>query len=168
MNRREMLKLSCAGFVCRHLRRQCLELFKVGLPKRSTPLCRSGRFLNSLSRGQTRANPFTEVQLGARFCTWAESGGCGRILRRKWEPTRSDSCQIRRANGPIRTSSKAPDLDGKTGRFACVAALATAHGPVMVRNQHHFCVRRRYAVLSVRDDLLCVGAPERGAPAADA
>ncbi len=36
------------------------------------------------------------------------------------------------------THSNAAQLDGKTGRFVCVAASATAHGPVVVRNQHHF------------------------------
>jgi hypothetical protein len=36
------------------------------------------------------------------------------------------------------TSSNAPELSGKTGRFTCIAALTGAHGPVRVRNTHHF------------------------------
>src|ERR1700761_9089877 len=35
-------------------------------------------------------------------------------------------------------ASNLPALAGKTGKFACVAALAGVHGPVQVRNMHHF------------------------------
>ena len=36
------------------------------------------------------------------------------------------------------TTSNAPELSGKTGKFTCTTALADAHGPVRVRNTHHF------------------------------
>jgi hypothetical protein len=36
------------------------------------------------------------------------------------------------------TKSTAKELDGKSGSFACVHALDGAHGPVRVRNTHHF------------------------------
>ena len=36
------------------------------------------------------------------------------------------------------TESSAPELAGKSGRFACVASLPGVHGPVRVRNSFHF------------------------------
>ena len=38
-----------------------------------------------------------------------------------------------------RTSSNAPQLDGRTGSFQCVAPAEDNHGPVMVRDTWHFC-----------------------------
>ena len=87
--------------------------------------------------GPDAGNPFPEVQLGARFVLGRKAvavdgfyDGMGTYKVRFMPDTEGEWTYT--------TSSNAPDLDGRTGRFACVAALANAHGPVMVRNQHHF------------------------------
>src|SRR3984957_2035988 len=87
--------------------------------------------------GPATGNPFVDIELAAVFVlghrTVAVDGfydGAGTYKVRfmpdeigEWTYT---------------TKSTAKDLDAKSGSFTCVRALDGTHGPVRVRNPHHF------------------------------
>jgi hypothetical protein len=87
--------------------------------------------------GPSGGNPFTEVEFGATFRLGHRSvevdgfyDGDGRYKLRFMPDTEGEWSYT--------TFSKTVALSGKSGRFLCVAAKDTVHGPVGVSNQHHF------------------------------
>lgn len=87
--------------------------------------------------GPSSANPFTDVQFSASLGQGARTvsvdgfyDGNG-IYKLRFMPDAPGEWNYR-------TTSNSPELSGKTGKFTCSAALAGAHGPVRVRNTHHF------------------------------
>ncbi len=87
--------------------------------------------------GPTGGNPFRDVKLSAVF----HQGG--RELRVNGFYDGEGVYRVRfMPDAPgvwtWRTQSSAPTLDGKSGRLTCTAAMAGVHGPVGVRNGHHF------------------------------
>ena len=92
--------------------------------------------------GPQEGNPFLDVQFGAVFThkhraiavegfyDGAGAGGEG-IYRVRFMP---DTL----GRWSYVTHSSCPELDGKTGAFACVAPSPGNHGPVSVRNVYHF------------------------------
>src|SRR3954470_15715444 len=87
--------------------------------------------------GPTDGNPFVEVSFSARFTSGDRSvdvpgfyDGDGKYRVRFMPP----------ATGAWRyeTHSSAPALNGKSGEFECVEPSPQNHGPVGVRNTHHF------------------------------
>ncbi len=131
MNRRELLKLGGAGSLA-----AMASAIPAVAEAHPAPVRRWEVFELALS-GPSSGNPFTEVQLGATFVLGHRlvpvSGfydGTGNYKIRFMPDTEGAWSYT--------TSSNAPELDKKSGAFACVAALPTAHGPVKVRNQHHF------------------------------
>lgn len=87
--------------------------------------------------GPSTGNPFLDVQLGATFSLghrnvqvegFYDGGGKYKI---RFMP---DSL----GNWTYTTTSTAPELSGKSGAVTCTAAQHGAHGPVRVRNSHHF------------------------------
>ena len=87
--------------------------------------------------GPKDGNPFTEVTLDVEFA---------RDNRRLAAPGFYDGDGTYRArfmpdaegDWTYRTRSNAPDLDGLSGTFHCVPPGERNHGPVRVRNRHHF------------------------------
>ena len=87
--------------------------------------------------GPSQGNPFTDVHLTATFAlghrfTHVDGfyDGDGRYKVRFMPDAEGQ--------WSFTTQSSAPALSGKTGEFTCTAPLAGAHGPVGVRNGHHF------------------------------
>jgi hypothetical protein len=87
--------------------------------------------------GPATGNPFTDVQLTATFSLGHRKieiagfyDGAAKYKLRFMPDTLGEWTYT--------TVSNAPALSGKTGHFTCIAALAAAHGPVEVRNTHHF------------------------------
>lgn len=87
--------------------------------------------------GSAAGNPFIGVQFSAVFkngCQTFEPQGFydgNGIFRIRFMPN---------AEGvwTYRTKSNQDSLDGKEGRFTCVAPSSDNHGPVRVRNRYHF------------------------------
>jgi hypothetical protein len=132
-DRREMLKLGSSGL----LGTLAGALPVVGqVPAKHKDVPRWEVFELALT-GQATGNPFVDVELAAVFALGhrmvAVDGfydGAGTYKVRfmpdevgEWSYT---------------TKSSVKELDGKVGGFACVRALEGAHGPVVVRNVHHF------------------------------
>ena len=136
MNRREMLKSAATAlaaltpaavggrptFRCRHRRTSSVprwEIFELPLT------------------GPSTGNPFTDVQLTATFTLGHRSVAVDGFYdgdgdyKVRFMPD---------ADGQwtYHTTSNAAALDGKTGTFTCTAPLTGVHGPVGVRNTHHF------------------------------
>jgi hypothetical protein len=131
MNRREALKLSSAVSLA-----AIASVFPAVAEATQTPIPRWEVFELNL-KGTSAGNPFTEVQLHATFTLGhrlvSVAGfydGAGSYKVRFMPDTVGEWTYT--------TSSNAPELNNKSGAFACVAALPKAHGPVQVRNQHHF------------------------------
>jgi Domain of unknown function (DUF5060)/Protein of unknown function (DUF4038)/Domain of unknown function (DUF5605) len=135
MNRREMLKLGSAGSLAAlasavpgiapaeaqgtHATVPQWEVFELTL------------------NGPSAGNPFTDVHLAATFSvghrTVAVDGfydGVGSYKIRFMPDTMGEWA--------FSTTSNAAELSGKTGRFTCVTPLPGVHGPIQVRNTHHF------------------------------
>jgi hypothetical protein len=88
-------------------------------------------------RGPSSGNPFTDVQLQAEISIG------GRHLPVEGFYDGNGDYKVRFMPDTLgewsyKTTSNAPALSGKSGKFTCVAALSGAHGPVQVRNTHHF------------------------------
>jgi hypothetical protein len=87
--------------------------------------------------GPTAGNPFTDVELSATFSLGHRSVSVdgfydgGGVYKLRFMPDTLGEWSYT-------TSSTGPELSGKTGAFTCSAALPGAHGPVRVRNTHHF------------------------------
>jgi len=87
--------------------------------------------------GPSRGNPYLEVNLEAIFAFGAREirvpgfyDGDG-LYRVRFMPDTE-------GKWTFTTSSTAPELDNKTGDFACIGARPGQHGPVSVRNRFHF------------------------------
>jgi Domain of unknown function (DUF5060)/Protein of unknown function (DUF4038)/Domain of unknown function (DUF5605) len=134
INRREMLKISSGALAAfasagSNVAAAVLEPAQNTVPK--------WEIFELTLQGPSTGNPFTEVELTATFVAGSRAvkvdgfyDGAGRYKIRfmpdeegRWDYS---------------TQSGAPDLHGKTGTFTCVRAAAGVHGPVRVRNTHHF------------------------------
>jgi hypothetical protein len=87
--------------------------------------------------GPSTGNPFIDVHLAATFTLEHRRvkingfyDGAGTYKLRFMPDTEGE--------WTYSTSSDVASLDGKSGRFTCTPALPGTHGPVTVRNQHHF------------------------------
>jgi hypothetical protein len=87
--------------------------------------------------GPSSGNPFVDVQLGATFSIGHRNvqvdgffDGNGTYKIRFMPDSLGDWTYT--------TTSNEPELSGKSGSFTCVTAQQDAHGPVRVRNSHHF------------------------------
>ena len=128
MNRREMLKLSSLVAVTSTVSGVIKgEVAEGGVAEVVHAAVPQWEVFEISLTGPDSGNPFTEVQLSARF-----------VLGRKWVVADGfydgmGTYKIRfmpdtEGEWTYTTSSHAPQLDGKAGRFACVAALPPAHG----------------------------------------
>jgi Domain of unknown function (DUF5060)/Protein of unknown function (DUF4038)/Domain of unknown function (DUF5605) len=131
INRRDALKLSSAVSLS-----AIASAFPAVAEATPTPIPRWEVFELNL-QGTSAGNPFTEVQLqatltlGHRLVTVdGFYNGAGNYKVRFMPDIEGE--------WTYKTSSNTPELNNKSGAFACVAALPKAHGPVQVRNQHHF------------------------------
>lgn len=87
--------------------------------------------------GPSEGNPFVDIQIEATFFLGHRAlsvdgfyDGDGIYKLRFMPDTEGEWTYTVRSNTPA--------LQGKTGSFICSAALPNAHGPVSVRNTHHF------------------------------
>jgi hypothetical protein len=107
-----------------------------GAGKRPDRVERWGTFDLAL-RGPKDGNPFRDVTLGARFQQQDRvievEGFCDGdgVYRIRFMPDALGEWSYR-------TTSNQKELDGKTGRLTCVPPAPNNHGPVRVRNTHHF------------------------------
>jgi hypothetical protein len=136
MNRREMLKLSSATTLA------ALTPATSGVAQGSAANVAHNRvarwevFELTLA-GPSSGNPFTDVHLAATFTQGH------RIVNADGFYDGGTTYKIRfmpdtEGEWSYKTTCDATPLDGKTGIFACVAPLSGVHGPVGVRNTHHF------------------------------
>jgi hypothetical protein len=134
MNRREMLKSSSAAAIASLLAHSpsadaqgasransvaLYDIFEAALP------------------GPSEGNPFMDVAFGAVFTLEHRSvtvdgfyDGNGSYKVRFMPDTMGEWTYV--------TTSSAAALNNKSGRFTCKAAAKDSHGPVSVRNIHHF------------------------------
>src|SRR5579875_929080 len=134
IDRREMLKLSSAGSLA------ALGLGKAEAVVPSAPSSSSvprWEIFEAGFSGPSAGNPFRDVQLQAVFRQGNRQvevdgfyDGAGRYKVRFMPDTEGEWSYT--------TTSNARELNHKSGRFTCTAASPKAHGPVSVRNQHHF------------------------------
>ncbi len=131
MNRRELLKLTSAGAIAA-LGSAAAITAETG----HAPVHRWEVFELVLA-GPSTGNPFVEVQWTATFAlghrTVVVDGfydGAGKYKLRFMPDAEGEWSYA--------TTSNVSDLSGKTGSFTCIAALPSVHGPVTVRNTHHF------------------------------
>jgi hypothetical protein len=107
-----------------------------GLPAPPEQAERWGLFELALA-GPQEGNPFLDVELAARFTQGDRSFGPqgfydgDGVYRVRFMP---DAL----GEWTYTTRSNRPQLDGKTGRFVCVAPASGNHGPVRVSNTYHF------------------------------
>ena len=135
MNRREMLKISSACSLAALA--SATPSSAASMPENNHASVPRWEVFELAIAGPSTGNPFVDVQLAATFTlehrTVTVSGfydGEGMYKIRFMPDTEGDWTYA--------TSSNASELRGKTGRFTCAPALNGAHGPVAVRNQHHF------------------------------
>ena len=87
--------------------------------------------------GPSTGNPFTDVQLAATFTLGHRSLAVdgfydgGGTYKLRFMPDAEGQWSYH-------TTSNTAALDGKSGTFSCTAQLSGVHGPVGVRNTHHF------------------------------
>jgi hypothetical protein len=132
MNRRKMLKLTSAtAFASLTTSPTFLEAQAQG---RST---HQYDIFEVVLKGPAEGNPFVDVEVGATFSLEHRSvkvdgfyDGDG-VYKIRFMPDAVGEWSYS-------TTSTAAGLNGKTGRFVCVTAEDGSHGPVSVRNIHHF------------------------------
>jgi len=129
MNRRDILKLGATAALASAVPNALAETTHPGTPQWEV-------FELTLD-GPATGNPFVDVQLAATFTLGHRAvevngfyDGAGKYKLRFMPDTLGEWTYT--------TVSNAPALANKTGRFDCTAPLAGAHGPVAVRNTHHF------------------------------
>ena len=94
-------------------------------------------FFEAELEGPVEGNPYLDVELSARFVcgerTVAAEGfyDGGGVYRIRLMPEVQGDWRFT-------TSSNAPQLNGCTGSFTCVAPSAGNHGPVRIANDRHF------------------------------
>jgi hypothetical protein len=131
MNRRELLKLTSAGAIAALGSAAAITAETVHDP------IRKWEVFELVLAGPSTGNPFTDVQWTATFAlghrTIVVDGfydGAGQYKLRFMPDTEGEWSYV--------TAASVSDLSGKTGKFTCTAALPSVHGPVTVRNTHHF------------------------------
>jgi len=136
MNRRKMLKLTSAGSIAAIASAAPDAASAAVAETVHAPVPQWEVFEVTLA-GPTSGNPFADVEFAATFALGrrrvAVEGfydGAG-VYKLRFMPDTQGKWSYA-------TNSNAAALDGKTGIFDCTAALPGAHGPVGVRNQHHF------------------------------
>lgn len=136
LNRRQMLKLSSASSLAVLASANPAHAAGSAAERAHPQVPRWEVFELSLP-GPSSGNPFVEVQLVATFKLENRSvvvhgfyDGAGTYKLRFMPDTEGDWAYS--------TSSNTAELNGHAGRFTCTAALAGVHGPVGVRNEHHF------------------------------
>ncbi|MGB6200251.1 MAG: DUF5060 domain-containing protein [Candidatus Acidiferrales bacterium] len=136
INRRDLLKLGSAASLA-SLIADAPDIAIAAQPETSHPSVPMWEVFELTLDGPSAGNPFADVELTASFVldhrTVVVDGfydGAGKYKIRLMPD----------AEGPwsYATSSATAVLNGKTGNFTCVAPLPNAHGPVSVRNTHHF------------------------------
>lgn len=135
IDRREMLKLSSASLAAAVT---AAPVLAAGAANENAPTSapRWEVFEVALN-GPSAGNPFVDVQLSATFSLGHRNvmvngfyDGNGTYKIRFMPDTEGE--------WKYETRSNTAELNGKAGRFTCTAALEGAHGPVGVRNTHHF------------------------------
>ena len=136
MNRREMLKLGSAGAL------SALASTVPGVVPEATAgtahaAVPKWEVFEVALQGPSAGNPFTEVELTATFVLEHRKvvvngfyDGDGTYKIRFMPDTEGE--------WSYSVSSSAKELHGGTGNFQCIAAPPGVHGPVGVRNTHHF------------------------------
>ena len=133
INRREMLKISSGALAA--FASTGPGVAAVLEPAEST--APKWEIFELTLQGPSTGNPFAEVELTATFVQGTRAvkvngfyDGAGKYKARfmpdeegRWDYT---------------TQSGTAELHGKTGTFTCVRATEGVHGPVRVRNTHHF------------------------------
>jgi len=134
MNRREMLKISSTSAAAAFA--STVPGLAAAIESERSTVPKWEIFELSLHDPST-GNPFTEVELAATFVLGQRRvvvdgfyDGSGRYKVR-FMPDQEGEWSYT-------TRSGVPELHGRTGKFTCVRALQGAHGPVRVRNTHHF------------------------------
>jgi hypothetical protein len=136
MNRRELLKLGTAAGALAGL--AAPEMADAGQTAGTANAAVPQWEVFELAlQGPASGNPFVDVELTATFVLGHRSvvadgfyDGAGNYKVRFMPDAEGE--------WSYSTASGAAALDGKTGTFTCVAPLEGAHGPVSVRNTHHF------------------------------
>jgi hypothetical protein len=136
MNRREMLKLTSVGTMAA-VASTATDVARAEGHESVRALVPQWEVFETTLQGPSEGNPFTSVQLTATFVlghrTVVVDGfydGSGTYKVRFMPDTEGEWSYTIRSN--------APALDGTSGKFVCDAPLPGAHGPVGVRNTHHF------------------------------
>ncbi len=136
MNRRELLKLGAVGSLGAIAPAASMAVQSRASTGAHAPVPQWEAFELALP-GPAVGNPFTDVRFSVIFTLEHRSitidgfyDGDGRYKVRFMPDTQGEWSYA--------TQSTAPALSGKTGEFSCTAPLAGAHGPVGVRNGHHF------------------------------
>ncbi|HKO10637.1 MAG TPA: DUF5060 domain-containing protein, partial [Acidobacteriaceae bacterium] len=134
MNRRDVLKGAVAGVVAAG---GGWPASAAAAPSAAQSVERWGVFEVRLD-GPAGGNPFVDVDLHAEFRFGNRTvrvrgfyDGEG-VYRIRFMPDEQ-------GDWSYRTTSNAPQLDGRTGSLQCVAPAEGNHGPVMVRDTWHFC-----------------------------
>lgn len=137
MNRRDMLKMSSATSLAA-LASTSTAAFGSSAPivaeHAATP---KWEVFEVVLQGPSSGNPFVDVKFSATFALEHRSvmidgfyDGAGTYKLRFMPDTEG--------HWTYTTSSSAAELNGKSGKFECVAAKPNVHGPMRVRNVHHF------------------------------
>ncbi len=136
INRRELLKMGSACSLASLAAATPSGVYGSTTENKHAPVPRWEVFELALA-GPSTGNPYIDVELAGTFVlehrTVKVNGfydGAG-IYKLRFMPDAEGEWSYA-------TSSNVAALDGKTGRFVCSAALPEAHGPVTVRNEHHF------------------------------
>jgi len=138
MNRRDMIKLSATGSMAALTSAVSTDVLaatkRASASQATVP---QWEMFEITLDGPATGNPYVDTQLTAIFSldhrTLQIDGfydGEGKYKLRFMPDTLGDWSYI--------TDSNVPALAGKTGRLTCIAPLAGVHGPVQVRNTHHF------------------------------
>ncbi len=136
MNRREMLKLSSVGSLGA-IASNDIGAAPIQTPHSSHSPVPQWEVFELTLGGPAAGNPFTEVSLSAIFSQGYRTvridgfyDGSGRYKLRFMPDTQGEWKYV--------TESSAAELSGKAGSFSCIAPHPGVHGPVRVRNGHHF------------------------------
>ena len=137
IDRREMLKLQVRPPQSQH----SLQLLVRVRPRRRLrvhqAMCHYGRSSNSRFPVPHRAI-HSPTSNSLRHSRWAIGAYWWRDSSTAMAGTKSASCQTRWASGATAQAATCRNSPARRENLECGAALAGAHGPVRVRNTHHF------------------------------
>lgn len=136
ISRREMIKLGSAGSLAALASVTPESVAEVLAPATYAAVAKWDLFEVTL-KGPSSGNPFTDVELSATFALEHRTihvdgfyDGAGSYKLRFMPDTEGEWSYTSKSNVAA--------LDGQAGKFLCGPAAAGAHGPVGVRNTHHF------------------------------